>query len=468
MRAAILALVVCGSVASAATMQTSARTQTPLPADAASLRATLDRYCVSCHNEKLHTAGVTLDSVDAAAPGVNAELWERVVAKLRAGSMPPPGRPRPDAAVYDATATWLEREIDRAWASHPAPAKVSAVHRLNRTEYNNAIRDLFAFGPDSVDVKPLLPGDETADGSFDNFADALSISPAHLERYLSVARQVTRLAVGLPPPTAAVATFEIPLHVVQDDRQSEDLPFGSRGGIAVHHDFPVDANYTIKVRLQRQYQDYLKGMGWPQQLDVRVDGRLLKRSTVGGGAQGRPAASSYAGDGEPGFAGDDSWEKYMQVGGDADLEVRIPVTAGPHKVGVSFVRELWEPEGLPQPLQRGRVITNDQVYMDYANVGSVQIGGPYLKGAAAAADTLSRRNIYVCKEQTRDCATRILTRMARLAYRRPIRPADIKTLLGFFDAGRQESGSFDGGIQFALARLLVDSAFPPSRDLTAG
>ena len=165
--------------------------------------------------------------------------------------------------------------------------------------------------------------------------------------------------------------------MLQDDRQSEDLPLGSRGGIAIHYDFPVDGEYLIKVRLQRQYQDYLKGMGWPQQLDVRLDGKLLKRFTVGGAAKGRPAAASYAGDGEPGFAGDPEWEKYMQVTGDAGLEVRVPVEAGPRVVGVSFVRELWEPEGLPQPLQRGRVIANDQVYMDYANVGSVQIGGPY-------------------------------------------------------------------------------------------
>ena len=192
-----------------------------------------------------------------------------------------------------------------------------------------------------------------------------------------MARQVTRLATGLPPTSPGLERFEIPLHVLQDDRQSEDLPLGSRGGIAIHHDFPVDGEYLIRVRLQRQYQDYLKGMGWPQQLDVRLDGKLLKRFTVGGAAQGRPAASSYAGDGEPGFAGDPEWEKYMQLTGDAGLEVRVPVKAGPRVVGVSFVRELWEPEGLPQPLQRGRVIADDQVYMDYANVGSVQIGGPY-------------------------------------------------------------------------------------------
>ena len=268
----------------------------------------------------------------------------------------------------------MEMQVDRAWAASPNPGRTSAVHRLNRTEYNNAVRDLFAL---DLDVKPLLPGDDTADASFDNFADVLTISTAHLERYLSVARQVTRLATGLPPTSPGLETYEIPLHVVQNDRQSEDLPFGSRGGMAIHHNFPVDGEYRIKVRLRRQYQDYIMGMGWPQQLDVRLDGKLLKRFTVGGGAKGRPAAASYAGDGEPGFAGDPEWETYMQTGGDAALEIRVPVEAGPRVVGVSFVRELWEPEGLPQPLQRGRVLTNDQLYMDYASVGSVSIGGPY-------------------------------------------------------------------------------------------
>ncbi|HMF95958.1 MAG TPA: DUF1587 domain-containing protein, partial [Vicinamibacterales bacterium] len=418
MRASIFTLAVCGCLASTATIYT----QVPAaPADLAPLRPVLDRYCIGCHNERLHTAGLALDSVDATTPAVNPELWERVIAKLRAGSMPPPGRPRPDVATYHALASGLERDIDRAWASHPNPGRTIPVHRLNRAEYNNAIRDLFAFDAASVDVTPLLPGDETADGSFDNFADALSISPAHLERYLSVARQVTRLATGLPPASPGVATFEIPLHVVQEDRQSEDLPFGSRGGLAIHHDFPVDGEYAIKVRLQRQYQDYIKGMGWPQQLDVRIDGKLLRRFTVGGGATGRPAASSYAGDGEPGFAGDDSWEKYMQVGGDAGLAVRAPVTAGSHTVGISFVRQLWEPEGLPQPLQRGRVITDDQVYMGYASVGSVQIGGPYTVSGSLAQKP-SRRAIFICAPKTAAdepaCATTILSRMARLAYRR--------------------------------------------------
>ena len=327
-----------------------------------------------------------------------------------------------------------------------------------RTEYQNTVRDLFAV---DVDVTSLLPGDETADGSFDNFADVLTISRAHLERYLSVARQITRLATGLPPLNPEVQTFEVPLHVVQDQRQSEALPLGSRGGIAVPYNFPVDGEYLIKARLRRQYQDYIMGMGWPQQLDMRLDGKLLERFTVGGAAQGRPAGASYAGDGEPGFAGDPEWEEYMQVTGDAGLEVHVQVDAGPRVVGVSFVRELWEPEGLPQPLQRGRVLTNDQIYMGYAAVASVEIAGPH--AVRGVSDTPSRREIFVCEPETRaeeqPCATEILSRLARRAYRRPVTADDLGPLLEFFETGREATGRFDNGIQLALERLLVDPDF---------
>ncbi len=421
-------------------------------------RAVLDKYCVVCHSQKLRTGGLSLENVDPGKPEANAEIWEKVVVKLRAGSMPPPGMPRPDAATYRTVATMLEDALDRAWEAHPNPGRIAAVDRLNRTEYNNAIRDLFAL---DVDVKSLLPGDDTADGSFDNFADVLSISTAHLERYMSVARQVTRLAVGIPPKQPAMDRFEVPRDVLQTDRMSEDLPFGSRGGIAVHYNFPVDGQYLIKVRLQRQYQDYLKGMGWPQTLDIRLDGKLLKRFTVGGAGKGRPAAASYAGDGEPGFAGDPEWETYMQLTGDSGLEVRIPVKAGPHVVGAAFARELWEPEGLPQPQQLGRVFSNDQVYMGYANVDSIQIGGPY-EPRPTPPDTPSRRAIFVCKPQPseeRACAATILSRMARLAYRRPVTKADVDTLMQFFDKGVTEGGAFDDGIQFALERMLVDPDF---------
>src|SRR5262245_17057273 len=446
---------VAGAIRAEATPQAAGGAQVPT---ASANRAVAEQYCFGCHNQRLKTAGLALDALDFDHVSANGEIWEKVIAKLRAGSMPPPGRPRPETGTYHALAISFEQDIDRAWAAHPNPGRIGAVHRLNRAEYNNAIRDLLAL---DIDVKPLLPGDETADGSFDNFAGSLSISATHLNRYLSVAREVTRLAVGIPT-APAVKIFDIPLHVIQDDRQSEDLPLGSRGGIAVRYDFPVDGQYFIKVRLQRQYQDYLKGMGWQQQLDVRLDGRLLKRFTVGGAAKGRPAASSYAGDGEPGFAGDPEWEKYMQLTGDAGLEVRTEVQAGPHVVGVSFVREMFEPEGLPQPLQRARVITNDNVYMDYANVHSVQIGG-VSQSPASTKDTPSRRAIFVCEPKVvaeeRACATRILSSMAGRAYRRPVVDRDVQALLGFFESGRRDGGSFDAGIQFALERLLVDPEF---------
>lgn len=422
-------------------------------------REFLDKYCVTCHNQKLHTAGLAFETLDLTKPAANAETIEKIIVRLRQGSMPPPKMPRADTATYRVVAAALENDIDAAWQANPNPGRIASVHRLNRAEYSNAIRDLFHL---DFDVKASLPGDDTADGSFDNFADVLSISTEHLERYMSVARQITRLATGLPPGQPTVQRFEIPLHVLQEDRMSEDLPFGSRGGIAVHYDFPVDGAYQIKIKLQRQYQDYLKGMGWAQKLDIRLDGKLLKRFSVGGQAKGRPAAASYAGDGEPGFAGDPSWETYMQLTGDAGLDVRIPVTAGPHVVAASFVREMWEPEGLPQPQQLGRVISNDQVYMGYANVGSVEIAGPY--GAdAVAKDSPSRRAIFVCDPKApaaeRSCASTILSRLARLAYRRSVTKADVGTLLQFYDNGRKDGGSFDAGIQFALERMLVDPDF---------
>ncbi|MDA1092299.1 MAG: DUF1592 domain-containing protein [Acidobacteria bacterium] len=467
-RATAVAFLCCGA-AWAALVAVEASTAPPAqtPPDTPALREALDQYCIACHNERLRTADLALDTVDASHPGADPALWERVVAKLRAGSMPPPRRPRPDAATYDVLATALEEALDQAWAADPNPGRGSAVHRINRTEYGHAVRDLFAL---DIDVTKLLPGDETADGSFDNFADVLSVSRSQLERYLSVARQVTRLAVGLAPPSPGFDTFEIPLHVVQDARQSEDLPLGSRGGMAIPYQFPVDGEYLVKVRLRRQYQGYLMGMGWAQQLEVRLDGRLLQRFTVGGNATGMPAAASYAGDGEPGFAGDPDWETFMQFTGDDGLEVRVPVAAGPHTVGISFVRELWEPEGLPQPLQRGRVLTNDQIYMDYAAVGAVDIGGPY-GNADSPRQTPSRQTIFSCQPPTptatvdideaaeRACATQIVSRLARRAYRRPATDGDIVTLIEFFEAGRRDGGSFDAGVQFALERLLVDPDF---------
>ncbi len=422
-----------------------------------SSRAVLDRYCVACHNDRLRTGGLTLDAaaVDAADPSRDADVWERVIAKLRTGAMPPPGRSRPNAATYDAVAARLEADIDRAAAANPDPGRTSTVHRLNRTEYRHAVRDLLAL---DLDVAPLLPGDETSDTGFDNNADVLSISTAQLERYLSAARTITRLAVGLPPAGPGFETFDVPLLLLQDDRGSEDLPLGSRGGVAIPYHFPVDGEYLFKVELRTNWQDYILGMGTAHRLDVRVDGELVKRFTVGGEARGRPAPVTFT-IAEP---GDPEWEAYLHEADDR-LEVRVPVAAGPRVVGVSFVRNVWEPEGILIPRQAGEVLSNDEAYHGNAAVSSVAIGGPY--EVTGPGDTPSRRAIFTCRPETaavedeRACATEIVSRLARRAYRRPATPADVETLLGFFESGRESGGSFDDGVQLALERMLVDPDF---------
>ena len=456
-RAAAFALLVGAWFAAVLSAGTSTQ-QAPLaipPVDHPDVQAVVKMYCVGCHNDRRRTGGLALDTVDGSNPGAHPAIWEKVVAKLRQASMPPPGSPRPDVATYEALADALEHQLDRAWQANPNPGRVSPVHRLNRTEYNNAIRDLLAL---DIDVTSLLPADETADGSFDNFGNVLSISTAHLDRYMSVARQVTRLATGLPPANATLETFEIPLHMVQDDQRSEDLPFGSRGGIAVQYNFPADGEYLFKVRLRTNWQDYILGMGWPQHFDVRLDGERLRRFTVGGKAPGKPSPQSFTGPGEPGSI---DWEGYM-MSADHQLEVRVPVVAGPHVVGVSFVRELWEPEGIPQPVQRGRLLANEELYMDYQAIQTLQIGGPY-GVSGPAKDTRSRRAIFVCQPTNSAdemaCATKILSRLARRAYRRPVTERDMSLLRDFFQRGRKEGSSFDAGVQFALEFLLSDPAF---------
>jgi mono/diheme cytochrome c family protein len=434
----------------------------PAPASSAQTapatpRAVLDRYCITCHNDRLRTGGLSLDaaSVDAADPSRHADVWERVIAKLRTGAMPPPGRPRPEEATYDAVAGRLEADIDRAAAASPDPGRTSTVHRLNRTEYRNAIRDLLAL---DLDVEPLLPGDETSDTGFDNNADVLSISTAQLERYLSAARTITRLATGLPPTGPGFETFDVPLLLLQDERQSEDMPLGSRGGVAIPYHFPVDGDYLIKIELRSNWQDYILGMGSAHLLDVRIDGALVERMTVGGAAPGRPAPVTFT----IAERGDPEWEAYLQSA-DERLEVRVPVEAGPRTVSVSFVRNLWEPEGILKPRQAGEVLSNDEVYNGNAAVSAVAIGGPY--AVTGAGDTPSRRVIFSCRPETaapadeRACAVEIMSRLARRAYRRPVTAEDVDTLLGFFDRGRADGGSFDAGIQLALERMLVDPDF---------
>ncbi len=454
-RRSILALAVGAWIALIpSSVQTShQQTQSRSAAATSAPRTFLDTYCVGCHNQKLRTAGLALDTVDVTNPSANAEVWEHVIRKLRAGTMPPAGRPRPDRATYDATASWLEGAIDRAAAASPNPGRTSTVQRLTRTEYQNAIRDLLAV---EVDVAALLPGEDTSDSGFDNNADVLSIAPTQLERYLSAARKITRLATGLPPPAPVVDIFDVPLLMVQDDRQSEDLPHGSRGGAAIRYYFPVDGEYLIKVRLQKNYADYVRGLGRPHELDIRLDGALIKRFIVGGEARGRRAPASFGGV----LFGDREWEEYV-LHADERLEVRLPVSAGPHLVGVAFVRKMWELEGIPQPRQAGSVLSDDEMYDGNPAVDSVAIGGPHQ--ITGPGDTPSRQKIFTCRPQRvadeEPCATKILSTLARRAYRRPVKTRDVQILMAFFKAGRSNGEGFDSSIQLALERLLVDPEF---------
>ena len=422
------------------------------------VRAVLDSYCVVCHNQGGAPADLGLDTLDAAFPGEHPDTWEKVITKLRTGTMPPAWMPRPDRGTYAAVVEWLETELDRAWEANPNPGRISSVHRLTRAEYSNTIRDLLAL---DIDVTPLLPPDAAADGTFDNMAAVLTISPAHLERYMIVARHVTRLAVGLPPPVPAAGEFSLPRDHLQEDMWSTDLPLGSRGGVSGRYHFPVDGEYVIRIRLHRTYQEYILGMGWPQPLDLRIDGELIERFTVGGGALGyRTAGLGYAGHGEPGFKGEPEWEAYLLGEAEAHLESRVFVEAGPRVLGVSFPRDLFEPDGIGNPPYgaTGENLLSEQ-YMMHARVAEVRVSGPY-QIAGPTEDTPSRREIFVCQPQVvaeeGACADEILSRMARRAYRRPVTDEDLQTLLEFFAVGRQEGGSFDAGIQMALERLLVD------------
>ncbi|MDD9957632.1 MAG: DUF1592 domain-containing protein [Gammaproteobacteria bacterium] len=420
------------------------------------MQQVVNQYCLACHNDALATSGLSLQSVSFSDIETHAETLEKIVKKLRAHMMPPAGMPRPDFDTYGVITQWLETELDNAWAASPNPGRVTPLHRMNRYEYNNSINELLGL---DVDIMDLLPGDPTADGSFDNIAESLPFTTAHMERYMSVARQVTRLATGLPPLSPSVSTYEIPLYMSQDWRQTEDMPFGSRGGISITHNFPVDGEYTFKIALETNYQDYVKGLGWAQILDVRLDGRLIERFTIGGDAPGTPTPLSFSGTGEPGSI---DWEQYMLYEEAEGLEVTIPVTAGPHAVTASYVRQQFEEEEIPQPRQGGRLPANSEAYLAYQKVHAIEIGGPYTN-AAEFGESPSRQLIFSCyPEQLSEeaaCAEEILSRMARQAYRRSINSEDNELLLDFFNRGREQGGSFDAGIQFALEFILSDPDF---------
>ena len=422
----------------------------PAPTTAAA-RAVLDKYCVTCHNDRAKTAGIQLDSLDLEHVGEHAETWEKVARKLRTREMPPPGLPRPDPAAYTDATVQLETALDAAAGAKPNPGRV-AVHRLNRAEYTNAVRDLLGL---EIDGRALLSSDDADQEGFDNVASVLSVSPALLENYLSAARTISRLAVGDTTINPGIDTFKLSKLLIQDEQMSDNLPFGSQGGTAIRYHFPLDGEYTIKVLLRRQEYDYLVGMGEPHQIDIRLDGALLKRFSVGGQAKGMTMPESFAGNTQ----GDPEFEVYMQTA-DAGLETRVPVTAGDHDVGISFVQRFWEPEGVSQPPQTGFARTTNEYYHGNPAVEFVYIGGPY--GKIAPGDSPARRRVFVCNPKDaaaeKPCAIKILSTIARRAYRRPVTEADIQTLLSFYRDGRVGQ-SFDAGIQQGIERILASPSF---------
>ena len=429
---------------------------------ASAARALLDRYCVTCHNARARTADLTLDTMDLATVGDDAATWEHVVRRLRASAMPPAGRPRPDAATSRAFVAWLEAALDRAALAHPDPGRPT-IHRLNRVEYANAIRDLFDL---EIDVHTLLPADDEQDG-FDNIAEVLSVSPTLIERYLAAAQRISRFVVGDQGMRPVAEIYPVHGALNQDEAMSHDLPLGSRGGIAIEHNFPVDGKYLIRVTLRKQEYGYARGLGRPHEVDLRLDGVRLGTFTVGREWEhGQLPPMGYAGKFEQVYDGNSfpEWEAYA-LNADRGLEIRTTVTGGRHQVGVAFDRRSALPEGiLPLPHDRSSYsYGQDEMQDGNPAISGIEISGPY--DSSGATELPSRRKLFVCQpmgaapaaDEAR-CAQTMLATLARRAYRRPVSDADIETLLTFYEEGRAD-GSFDAGIQAAVERLLVDPEF---------
>ena len=414
-------------------------------------RALLDRYCVTCHNDRLQTADLALDTLDLEHVGESPEVWEKVVRKLRAGVMPPSGRPRPDQPAYDGLATWLEMALDHAAAASPDPGRTEPFHRLNRAEYQNAIRDLLAL---DIDITERLPPDDASYG-FDNIAGVLKMSPTLMDRYLSVSRHTSRVAVGRPVSSQNVDTFRIRPDYPQD-RRREGLPFGTRGGTRIRHSVPVDATYLIQVRLSRR-----AGNGANEDVPRFDESHDLELSVDGA----RVALFTLAGDPAPtGEQVDPNYGDRTRNDLDAGWEVRLPLEAGPREVQVTFLARSGVVDDTQARLPFERPIHySDERRQPY--LGEVVIMGPF--DTTGPGDTPSRRRIFLCQPKEADagqrsddtsCAQTILTSLARRAYRRPVADADLEPLLAFYQEGHA-SGGFDEGIQRALEFLLVSPDF---------
>jgi mono/diheme cytochrome c family protein len=451
------------------------------------------KYCLTCHTERMKSLGtvpIALETLDLSDIAAHAETWELVVRKTGAGLMPPAGAPRPDKRTQDAFVAWLESELDRIAATSPNPGRSEPFHRLNRTEYRNAIRDLLDL---DVDVSSLLPADDASYG-FDNIAGVLRMSPTLMERYLSAAQRVSRLAIGTPPPFPNIDYFR-----VTDDLSQEGhlpgLPFGTRGGTLIPYVFPMDAEYVISVRLTRDLNEGVPLYLEPQPLEISVDGERVGLFTLPGVTPPPPPAPRPQAPGSPSEGGAQPQrpaisqiEQGIRISGadrqarnraDDTWDLRVPVKAGQREIAVTFLNRvpaLTETVRLPflRPYPAGVNIPETR---QGAYLRSVEISGPY--DPSGPGNSPSRQRVFVCRpepgasvDEQATCARSILAPLARRAYRRPIADNDLEPLMAFYREGRDESG-FDAGIERALRRLLVSPEFllrveRDPADVTAG
>ena len=391
----------------------------------------LDRYCVTCHNQRLVTAGLKLDEADVANPGEGAEIWEKVVRKLRTGMMPPPNMPQPSMEDRRALLSWLETSLDKAAAAKPNPGRTETLRRLNRTEYQNAIRDLLSV---DIDAASLLPADESGHG-FDNVTVG-DLPPALLDRYISAAQKISALAIGSTQTSLQSDIIRVPPDVTQEGHVS-GLPVGTRGGVLIPYTFAQNGEYDIQIYLARGYSGDIDGLKDAQPHEIKL---LLDRTPIGEFTVQRPAN------------GDDALI-------DRNLKIRVPVTAGPHQVGVTFLKNSSSLiETARQPLQ-SRFNERRHPRITPA-ISQVSVTGPY--GPQGADNTPSRRRIFVCRptdpSEEQACAKKILSTLMRRAYRRSISEADLERPMAFYREGKSER-DFDAGIGKALSAVLINPEF---------
>ena len=409
------------------------------PAAPSSHAALVNKYCVACHNQRTRTADLALDAVDFTNIPANAQVWEKVIRKVRAGMMPPVGMPRPDQATLDGFVAHLETTIDRAAVAAPT-LRSPTLHRLNRSEYGNAIRDLLAF---EVDVTALLPPDEEAYG-FDNIADVQGASPALMERYLSAATRVSALAVGSTAITPWLETYRVRSDLSQHDHVP-GLPIGTRGGLAFRHYFPVDGEYVISPKLYRETVNIIRGLELPHDLEVALDGERIVLARFGG-PKDEQANYLY-----PTAAGDELDKRFQK---------RLAVKAGMHTITVAFLKKSNAPTlDLLQPFERERLDPITPVGIP--ELDKVTVEGPF--NVTGAGDSPSRRRIFTCAPvsdgQATTCARTILGTLARRAYRGTVAETEAGRLFSFYERERAKGGSFDAGIEAALTYLLVSPPF---------